>query len=196
VIARIDEVASVIAFAVEQQASTTREIAVSVQTMTQATRQAAAAMQDVSSVSESAGKSSLRVLAAASDLGATARVLGEEVRHFLHAMARSDEQNRRRYERIPGREMLAVLHVPGGGDQRVVIQDISRGGAGVRSQWCGRVGEAVEIDLPGASAPVAARVVRSGGGVLALSFQQNDRVLRLVDQAMEQIETAASPEAA
>ena len=153
-------------------------------------------MQDVSNVSDNAGEASQRVLTAAGELGSTARVLGEEVRHFLQAMARSDEQNRRLYERIPGRETVAVLRVPGGGQQRVVIEDICRGGAGVRSQWCGRVGEAVEIDLPGTLAPVAARLVRSGGGVLALSFQQSDSVLRLVDQAMERIEAAASLKAA
>jgi methyl-accepting chemotaxis protein len=195
VIGQVEEIATVIASAVDEQTVTTRDIAASVQTMTAATQQATIAMRGVHSDTVQAGDGSRRVMAVANELSQTARILGEEIRQFLRAMAQSDESNRRRYERIPGQETIAVLRLSGGQEQRTVIQDISRGGVGLRSDWSGPVGLSVELDLPGADTPVTARLVRSGGGLLALSFQQNDSVLKQVDQAMEQIGTAA-PKAA
>ncbi len=192
VIAQVEEVATVIASAVEEQTATTRDIAASVQTMTTATQQATIAMRDVHSDSVQANGESRRVMTVADELSHTAQMLGEEIRQYLRAMAQSDEGNRRRYERISGQGAIAVLRVSGGQEQRAVIQDISRGGVGLRTDWSGHVGMSVELDLPGADTPVAARVVRSGGGLLALSFQQNDNVLKHVDQTMDMFSTAAS----
>jgi hypothetical protein len=106
------------------------------------------------------------------------------------------EENRRRYERIDGRGMTAILQTPGGERQRVVINDISRSGVSLRCDWWGQAGMAVELDLPGTDGELAARLVRSSAGVLALSFQQTDDALRRVDQAMERIQTAVLAEAA
>jgi len=195
VITQIDEVATVIAAAVEEQAATTRDIASGVQTMTVATHQATEAMQDVSIVSENAGEASRRVLAVADELGQTANVLGEEVRQFLQAMT-TDEENRRHYERIDGRGMTAALHIPGGERHPVVINDISRGGVSLRTDWSGPPGMAVELSLPDVDGPLSARLVRSSEGMLALSFQQTDVALRRVDQAMERLEAASLSEAA
>jgi methyl-accepting chemotaxis protein len=89
VINSIDQVASAIASAVEQQAITTREISNSVQTLTLATQQTTEAMQEVSSVSREAGEESRLVLSVANDLGKSTYVLGEEIKQFLHAMAQA-----------------------------------------------------------------------------------------------------------
>jgi methyl-accepting chemotaxis protein len=89
VINSIDQVASAIASAVEQQAITTREISNSVQTLTLATQQTTDAMQEVSSVSREAGEESRLVLSVANDLGKSTYVLGEEIKQFLHAMAQA-----------------------------------------------------------------------------------------------------------
>ena len=196
VITQIDEVATVIAAAVEEQAASTRDIAAGVQTMTASTNQATEAMRDVSAVSENAGEASRRVLSVADELGHTARVLGQEVRQFLLAMSRSDENNRRRYERIPGMGMTAVLSVPGGGQLRLAIIDISRGGIGLEPGWSGEAGMAVGLSLPGAGGTVPARLVRADGSVLAMSFLQTDGVLQQVDQAMDAIKAADRREAA
>ncbi len=187
VIAQIDEVATVIASAVEQQGATTRDIAASVQAMTIATQQATEAMQDVSNVAESTGEASQRVLTVADELGRTANALGDEIKQFLQAMGRTDEETRRRYERVPGRGTIAVLQVPGEKPQQLVILDISRGGVGLRSDWSGPVGLGVAVSLPGADEPLPARLVRAHGGVLGLSFRQNERVLQCVDEAIERI---------
>jgi methyl-accepting chemotaxis protein len=196
VIAQIDAVATVIASAVEEQGATTRDIAASVQAMTGDTRQVGEAMQDVSAVSLSAGAASRRVLGVAEEVGRTAHVLAEEMTQFLRAMARTDEDNRRRYERIPGQGMTAVLHPPGEAPRTLVITDISRSGVALQGAWSASVGAAVELGLPGAAAPVAARLVRSNEGTMALSFHQTDAVLQLVDQAMERVREAAPREAA
>ena len=196
VIARIDEVASVIASAVEEQGATTRDIAASVNAMTTATHQATEAMRDVTKVSENAGEASRRVLAVADDLGTTAHLLGGEIKQFLHAMARSDESERRRYERIPGRNTVAVLHIPGEKPQQQIIHDISRGGVALRCAWSAPVGMGVQVSLPGADGTVAARLVRNDGALLSLAFLQEEGVLQRVDRAMERITATAVSEAA
>ena len=196
VIAQIDEVATVIASAVEQQGVTTNDIAASVHAMSVATQQATEAMQDVSRVSESTGEASQRVLAVADELGRTANALGEEIKQFLQAMTRTDEDTRRRYERVPGRGAIAVLQAPGEKPQNLVIVDISRGGVGLQSDWSAPVGLSVAVCLPGGDEPVSARLVRAHGGVLGLSFRQNEKVLERVDQAIEQINAMALREAA
>jgi len=196
VITQVDEVATAIAAAVEEQFAATRDIADGVQTMTVSADQATEAMQVVSAVSRSAGEASQRVLTIVDELGHTAHVLGDEVRQFLHAMARSDEDNRRRYERIQGGGMAARLEVPGGGQRQAVINDISRSGAALQSDWWTEAGAAIEVCLPGADGQVAARLVRSDSAILALSFSQDDASLRLVDQAMVHIQAAGQSAAA
>jgi len=89
VITSIDQVASAIASAVEQQAITTREISTSVQTLTVATQETTDAMQEVSSVSREAGDESRLVLSVANDLGQSTYVLGEEIKQFLQVMAQA-----------------------------------------------------------------------------------------------------------
>jgi hypothetical protein len=196
VIAQIDEIAAVIATAVEQQTAMTREIAGSVQIMTTATREAADAMQDVIGLSDTAGASSQLVLNVSAHLGNSASVLAEEIRQFLTAMAHDDEQSRRRYERIGGRGMSACLHVPGAPPQRCEIIDISRGGVALRCQAAFAAGSAVEVELPGLDARVAARPVRTANELLALAFRQHDAVLRNVDRSMTLIAAADLPAAA
>ena len=196
VITRIDEVATVIASAVEEQGATTRDIAASVQAMTAATHQTTEAMRDVSGVSATAGEASQLVVTVADDLGHTAHILGDEIKQFLKAMSHTEEPGRRRYERIPGGDMIAELHVPGEKPRNVVINDISRGGAALQCDRVAQTGMAVEISLPGVDGKAHARLVRSGGGVLGLSFMQNDETLEQVDRAMDHIQAAALAEAA
>ncbi len=111
-------------------------------------------------------------------------------------MGHSDELTRRRYERISGRGTTTELLVPGDAPRRLVINDLSLGGVALRTDWSGPAGMGVALRLPGAEGPVAARVVRSDGGILGLSFQQKEGVLRLVEQAIAFVEAIALEEAA
>jgi methyl-accepting chemotaxis protein len=186
-IGQVSEVAAAIAAAVEQQTATTREIAASVQTVTTATEDASKAMQDVSNVSESAEAASQSVLRNADEVGQTADVLRAELTQFLQAMSSTEEADRRKYERIPGNGAQAVLRPRGAAEIRAVIDNISRGGLALRCDWRADAGTEVQIELPGADGTVAARDVRSVGGVLVLAFRQDEAMLRRVDQAMARI---------
>lgn len=121
------------------------------------------------------------------EVGKTAGVLRSELSMFLEAVAKSDEDDRRRYERIPGMGAIATLHAPGRGATHVVINDISRGGVGLRCDWQAAGGAEVEIDLPGSDKAVVARMVRRRDGLLALAFRQDAAVLRRVDLALDHI---------
>src|SRR5262249_58727413 len=90
-IGEVNEVATAIAAAVEEQAAATREIAASVQTVTTATQDATRAMQDVSLISESTDAASAKVLTGAADVGRDAETMRGEVTQFLAAMAKTDD---------------------------------------------------------------------------------------------------------
>ena len=186
-ISQVSEVAAAIAAAVEQQTATTREIATSVQTVTTATQDATKAMRDVTAVSETAESASQNVLQNATEVGNTADVLRSELTVFLAAMAKTEEDDRRRYERIPGQGTTAVLRVAGQAPRRVIIVNVSRGGMAVQTDWWSDAGTQVQVELPGISDAVIGRTVRTHDGILALAFRQDEAMLKLVDKALTHI---------
>jgi methyl-accepting chemotaxis protein len=186
-IGQVNEVAAAIAEAVEQQAATTREIAASVQTVTVATRQASDDMRDVSAVSGSAEVASQNVARNADEVSGVADVLRSEMTQFLTAIAKTGDDDRRRYERIDGGGTEAALRAPGHPELRATIVDISRGGVALRTNWSAAAGAEVQIVLPGVGAFVVARVVRTAGGQLSVAFRQDETMLRHVDAALEHI---------
>ncbi|HEY1933789.1 MAG TPA: methyl-accepting chemotaxis protein [Acetobacteraceae bacterium] len=186
-IGQVEEVATAIAAAVEQQASVTQDIVTSVHNVTTATQEATKAMQEVSAASEHTDAASGKVLEGADAVGRDADTMRAEVTQFLQAMASTSDEDRRAYERIPGNGTHAMLRVPGNANQRVAINDISRGGVSLRCDWSAAAGTEVQVELPGASGAVAARIVRSARGMLALTFRQDAAMLRCVDQALAHI---------
>jgi len=195
-IGEVNEVATAIAAAVEQQSVATQEIAASVQTVTIATQDATRAMQEVLAISEQSDTASAKVLAGSGDVSRDADRMHDEVTQFLAVMAKTEDEDRRRYERVAGNGAQAVLRAPGQAETRVVIDDIARGGIALRSAWSADVGTEVQVELPGAAGAVSARVVRSERGLLALAFRQDAAVLRSVDQAMARITAGAVAPAA
>ncbi len=183
----VDAVATAIAAAVEEQAATTREIVVRVTTVAQANNAVAKAMADVSGVAEAADVTAGTVRQAALGIGETSDALRQEVDEFLAVMARHDEAERRRYERVLGRGHRAVLEAPGQARTEAAIQDISRGGISLVGSWPGGSGSEVMVALPGTTTAVQARVVRSGGGQIALAFRQEPASLAHVDKALAAI---------
>lgn len=191
-IGQVNEVAAAIAAAVEQQSATTREIAASVQTVTAATQAASRDMQDVSTISESAVAASASVMQGADDVGTTAGELHTELTQFLEAIAKTSEDDRRRYERIDGNGAEVTLRTSDHREFRGPIVDISRGGVALRIDWWAAAGTEVEVTLPGVDRPVLARTARRRDGVLALAFRQDETVLRLVDAAVSHIGALAA----
>ncbi len=152
-IGKVSEVATAIAAAVEQQAAATREIASSVQTVTVATHEATKAMQEVLAISEGTDAASGKVLTGADEVSRNADTLRGEVTQFLQAMASTDDDDRRRYERIPGNGAQAVLRPRDGAAITAVIVDISRGGVGLHCDWTAEPG--TEVEVPNCQAPTA-----------------------------------------
>jgi starvation-inducible outer membrane lipoprotein len=65
------------------------------------------------------------------------------------------------------------------------VQDLSRGGAALTCDIPLPAGTEVDVELPDTSGPVTARVVRSGGGVLAVVFHQDAAALEMIDRALD-----------
>jgi methyl-accepting chemotaxis protein len=188
----VSEVAAAIAAAVEEQSATTREIAASVQTVTTATQQAGKDMDGVATVSEAAQEASKSVVEISDTVGGTADMLRSELTQFLEGMAKTDDADRRRYERIPGAGAEAVIRAAGRPEFRAPIVDISRGGLGVRTDWRPETGTEVQVSLPGVDTSVTARAARTENGVLALAFRQDEAMLRRVDTALSRIGALAA----
>ncbi len=185
IIAKINEVSAAIAAAVEQQSATTREIAKSVQAVANSSAGTTQAMEHVVSVSGNAGTVSRDVLAGAADIGREAATLRTEVDQFLAAVRDESPEDRRRYERFAVSGATAGVQADGHHVVRVQIRNISRGGAALASDLALRSGAALQVDLPNAGSPIAARVVRSGGGELNIVFSSEPKALTQIDRALD-----------
>ncbi|HEY1413038.1 MAG TPA: methyl-accepting chemotaxis protein, partial [Rhodopila sp.] len=195
-ISQVHDVASAIAAAVEQQGAVTREIVASVHTVTVTTQSAAQAMRDVSEMSEAADRASQSVLNDAAAVKETAETLHDEVTHFLNAMARTEEDERRRYERIPGRGTQARLCLRGRSELLTRIEDISRSGVALECPLVLACGSEAQILLPGSDVGVSARVIRADGRMTALAFRQDQPALAQIDRALDFIEAGQAARAA
>ena len=195
-IADVTTVAAAIAAAVEEQATVTADIAQSVTTVAAATQEATRAMQDVSAMSDSAEAASQAVLTAAGLVGETTATLHRELTQFLSAIAASDEEERRHYERISGGGQVARLTLTGHSPLTAPIQDISKGGIAIAAAIQARPGTVATLELPGARGPVTARVARSTDGGIALAFIQEEAILARVNECLRHIGGTREREAA
>ena len=186
-IGQVEQVASAIAAAVEEQAVVTRDIVISVQTVASATQDATTAMHDVSTISESAATAVEQVGRDASGVDETASMLRREVDHFLVAMSRTEESERRRYERIPGNGHTAHLRLGDASEKIAPVVDISRGGIALRCNVQAASGTMVEVRMPGAATMTPARVARCADGVIAVVFPQGPATLAMIDEAMDRV---------
>jgi methyl-accepting chemotaxis protein len=187
-IGQVDQVASAIAAAVEEQATVTRNIVASVQTVAAATQEATSAMQDVARLAETSDAASSTVLQSADDVAQNAATLRSEVDQFLAAMNNTSEDERRLYERVPGRGATALLKVRGRPDQHLVVRNISRGGVALVSDWVAEPGSALDMVLTGSDGLAAGRVVRADNGLLAIAFRQDPATRTAVDATLRWVE--------
>ena len=89
----VDQVATAIAAAVEQQATVTRDIAGTVQTVSAAAQQTSAAMQGISDGAVQTEAASRTVLSGARDVGREAGTLRAELDRFLAALKETEQQD-------------------------------------------------------------------------------------------------------
>ncbi|MDO9710879.1 methyl-accepting chemotaxis protein [Paracraurococcus lichenis] len=186
-IARVDDVAAAIAAAVEEQGAATRDISARVQDVAGASSRAMRAMNEVSAIAKSAGETSQQVQEAADGVGQVACTLRSEVDHFLAAMAKDGEDDRRRYERISGQGMRVTLRSAGQGEVGAVVRDISRGGAALQTDWNLASGADLQVEFSDRRGAVPARAVRASGGVLAIAFRQDAETIAQVDGVLDRL---------
>jgi methyl-accepting chemotaxis protein len=180
----MDAVSSVIAAAVEQQSTTTREIATNVQAVTGATVRSSQAMSHVVVVADQAGTASQEVLTGAADIGHEAETLHTEVDRFLAAV-RTDSGDRRRFERIDGGTVTAMLQLPGQGAIQAKVIDLSMGGVALLCNLPVAVGAEVSVELPEAGGAVTGRVVRAMEDALDIEFRVDDSTASRVTRAIQ-----------
>jgi methyl-accepting chemotaxis protein len=194
---QVNGVAAAIAAAVEEQSAATRAIAGQVQSVSRVTDAATQAMREVCSAAERSGAASRGVAEDAGSVAGQATMLREEVDHFLEAMRSSQASGeRRRYERIPGRNAPARLQCGTHGSALASITDISLGGAKLACDWPCDVGAPLLVGLPGEGEPALARVVDSRNGALAVAFRQDAGTLARVGAALEAIGDVSDERAA
>jgi methyl-accepting chemotaxis protein len=185
-IGEVEAVATAIAAAVEQQAAATREISESVQSVTITTNASVETMQEVLTIAEETDTVSRSVLNAADEVALTSATLRAEVDDFLSAMRRSQGDDRRAFERVPGAGASAAVSIDGLADMQAEIIDLSRGGIALRCAREVAAGTAVKTGLPGGGT-VTGRVVRSDKGVLTVAFRQDEVNVEMLDRALNAI---------
>ena len=183
IIGRMGEVSTAISAAVEEQSVTTREIASSIQGVAGSTAQAAQAMENVVQVAERSGDASRNILGESAQIASEAEKLRREVEEFLRAV-QTDSGERRRFERISGKGVTAMLRVAGSAPSKSVIVDISKTGISLAYAGPIAVGREAEIDLPDAGGPVGGRVIRADNGIIGIAFKEEPGVLARVDRAL------------
>jgi methyl-accepting chemotaxis protein len=179
IIGKMGEVSTAISAAVEEQSATTREIAASIQEVASSTSQAAVAMAHVVQVASEAGNASRNITNEASSIGSQAERLRGEVQDFLSAV-HNDSGERRKFERIVGNGVIAMIRLPGQPCTKAVVQDISKTGIALRHRSTTAAGTAVEVDLPFAAGLATARVIRADGNTVALEFDSDPAKLARV----------------
>ena len=185
---QMEQVVSAIAAAVEEQSAATREIAMNANTVSGSTQAAVQAMEEVCSVVEASSATSRNVSEEAGEIRSTSARLRDEMDHFLQTMANPTEDQRRSYERLPGHGKRVVFTSGSHKGASAVVDNISRGGAALATNWQAPAGEAVNLIFEGTSAAISSRVIRTRAGLLAVAFAQDDANLRLVDQAIATLE--------
>ena len=190
IVGKMNDVSAAIATAVDQQRATTKEIAGSVQRLAFATAGTAQAMQQVVSVSQNAGSVSQDVLTGAANISEEANKLHVEVDQFLAAVRDDSSAERRRYERLAMSNLTVAVRTPSRPATRVVVRNISRGGALMVSDWTLQPGTALDVELTDGGGSVPARVARSGGGEIAVVFSSDPTALAIIDRALDSLARA------
>jgi methyl-accepting chemotaxis protein len=128
---------------------------------------------------------------AATAIGRESETLRVEVDQFLTAV-HDDGAERRGHERTAGKGASVELRASGQDRLRLVLEDISRGGASLRCARTFAAGSRVEIDLPASGGPIPATVVRSDGKTTALVFPNDAAILSRIDRTLDALNGLAA----
>lgn len=179
-ITEISEAASAIASAVEQQTAATHEIARNVQQASQGTREVTSSISLVKDGAATTGAAAQQVLSTAAHLSDESDALATEVADFLSAIKNAGD--RRQYERIAV-NLPATLRM-GKQIMPVRVLDVSLGGAHISPAPPLPIGGAVELEYPGLTAFVRARVVAVMDGDAHLQFALDEATRRRLQKSL------------
>ncbi|CAA7627994.1 Methyl-accepting chemotaxis protein [Candidatus Terasakiella magnetica] len=186
-ISAIDQTASAIAAAVEEQSAATREIARNVHEASMGTRNVTETISEVSTGATTTGQSAKQLFDTANELTTQAEELTGDVTDFLTALKQGG--NRRRFERVTLRLAATV------DGRSAVTEDISEGGACLGGDLGLPVGTSVQVSLDGQVA-VRGRIVALRGGRTHLQFALDDATQQLlaanVNQWRQRMDRAAA----
>lgn len=184
-------IAAAITNAVDQQSAATREIVGSVQAVSATTQAAAGDMREVSGLVADASVVCQDVGEAADKVRQTADRMRTEMETFVRAIENPNRDERRRFERVPGHGLTADLEWGGGTRRGLVIRDLARGGIALQGDVAAVTGTEVRLLVVGVNTPLSGRILRTGGGVVAITFTQESAVLAAVDQVMDRAKALA-----
>ena len=187
-IRQMEEMAAAIAAAVEQQGAGVRDIAGSIASVTRATESAVGAMGESVLSADDARTTSADVREAAAHVGHESDTLGKEVHEFLRNLS-ADRAYERQHERYYGHDLPVDACFQNGMCMSGGLIDISKGGlafrVGARQSTTGVTpGMQVAVTLPGVSAPVPMRMVRTVDGVIGLVARQEAGVAEQLTAAI------------
>jgi methyl-accepting chemotaxis protein len=185
-IGQIDEVAAAIAAAVTAQGSTARDIAGSVQNVADRNTSAIDALREALELAEQAGQASMGVIGAAEQNNLIAHSLHADVDYFLTAL-RSSQGEQRAWERVEAGGATVSVRPAEGVLISASLVDISRGGAMLACAARLEPGADIELELPAPGGSVHARVVRTDGQALALTFRQDPASLAKIDKVLARL---------
>jgi methyl-accepting chemotaxis protein len=183
----ISSVASAVAGAVEQQRAATREIAERAQEAASSTRRVAASIAEVRSAAETSDTAAAEVGQAAEALTRDAQGLQQDIEHFLNAVRTTED--RRRFERLD-LDLTVTVRIGGAWVEDRIV-NISAGGARLAQRHALAAGTAMEVDIPGFGATIAARIAGVSDLGTHLQFPLDPAHLARVEAFIRPLGTAA-----
>ena len=176
-VGEVNEIATSITAAVEQQRAATAEIARNV-------TETASAVTAIGGRNDTVAQEAAQAKHYADDVLENARGLGAAIQDLRHALNRIvhtsteevDRRNAKRYEIDRG----CRLEVPGIGVQTGRVIDLSEGGAALRGIADVTAGQSGTLHFDGLNAAVPCRIVKAADSVLHVAFDPSDSVRQAV----------------
>jgi methyl-accepting chemotaxis protein len=185
-IGEIDEIASAIAAAVEEQGAATQEIARNVEQAAAGTREVSENISGVTQAAGETGQGATDQLTMATDVGDQVKQMQERLTQLT-----ADSANPHLSERHTVN--MAVKIAVDGAEEHCLLHDISRAGVAVLDRLAAiDPGTEFEMDVPGLGRLPGAVIARSGGSTHA-RFDLDDAQLKALDEFVSSAIAKRSP---
>jgi methyl-accepting chemotaxis protein len=186
-IGRIDQAASSVVVAVDQQSLITQEVAERIKTVSADIERSAADMAQVIAVADQqAVLASQQLLFGVTDIGNEVETLREVVEGFIDAV-KVEAVERRRFARIDGQSAEASLQSPGRNAVQATIKDLSVGGAALWTKEPFTADTDIAVQLPGAGGLIKGKVIAFADGCVSIRFDQDAETRAHAESAVQEL---------